>query len=112
MNRVIALVAALVAGLAFGQPAHAAGPSHAQPSELPLTQARAHHFAARGQAVFLAAILPVGAKFHVGRCTDGPMVWHCPMQIHASDTDCTADVLVWKDAQGGIYFEDDRLRCD
>jgi hypothetical protein len=23
-----------------------------------------------------------------------------------------ADVLVWKDAQGGIYFEDDRLRCD
>lgn len=102
----VVLGASLLASPALAQ----TGPSHAQPAEKPLTRSQAHRSAAIGQEVFLAAILP-HAAVHIGRCEGGPLLWRCPMKLKAADTACTATVLVWKDAVGRIYAEDNRLRC-
>lgn len=111
VSRIPAVVlGAVLAATLVASPAQS-GPSKDQPAEKPLTRAEAHRSAELGQKLYLAAILPTGAKYTIGRCEGGPKVWRCPMWLRASDTRCTAMVLVWKSRDGAIYAEDNRLRC-
>lgn len=107
----IAAALGVTLGAVLAGPAMASGPSPSQPAERALAQGQAHRAAVQGQEQYLAPILSVDARYRVGRCVDGPMVWRCPLKLRASDTACRATVLVWKSADGAIYAEDHNLRC-
>lgn len=111
-NRIYA--AALAAGIAATitlttAPAEAGGPTPQYPSTVPISQHTAHRAAVTGTRDYLHPVL-AKSRYHISRCTHGPMVWHCPMRLWSEDTKCTAVVWVWSDGPHN-WFEYHRMRC-